>query len=283
MKKILVSCLLLFSCFCSFAIEKNISIPVPGKLKSLIDKKEYGSITSIVITGEINDKDMKVLENLVNLETLDMFDAKQAFYYFPTFPKLKTLCLPKECRNNYMTVKGHNVHISDCILTNSCLQTIYMTSDVAENVGALPNLRKVGLYNVRLGGNRRKTDIIPIDTLVLWDKDDDIYANESYCRYQPKIILNRHTNSIILNAYEPERTDYKGINILPNLYDYPDHIINVPEVLDLSDVIFIPNDYFRNCTMKKVVFSDRLLYVGMDAFENCKNLTEVTFRHRMYR
>lgn len=280
MKKTLFALVVLLSFLAvstkSYAYEKKVNIPAPGKLKSLIDKKEYGSITSIVITGEINDKDMKVIEELVNLETLDMFDAKQAFYYFPTFPKLKTLYLPKECRNNYKTVKGYDIHISDCILCSDSLQTICMTSHIANKLGAMPNLRKVGLYDVRVWGSTGKGNTIPIDTLVLWDEDDKVYANRTYCGYQPKIILNRHTNNTILNAYEPERTDYKGINILPDLHDYPNHQINTLEVLDLSDVVFIPNGYFRNCTMKEVVFSEQLRFVGHDAFENCKNLKEVT-------
>lgn len=126
-------------CTKSYAYEKKVNIPAPGKLKSLIDKKEYGSITSLIITGEINDKDMKVIEELVNLETLDMFDAKQAFYYIPTLTKLKTLYLPQDSNDNYRISKGKEIHISDCILTNTSLQTIYMTSYIARKVGAMPN------------------------------------------------------------------------------------------------------------------------------------------------
>lgn len=260
----------------SYAYEKKVNIPAPGKLKSLIDKKEYGSITSIVITGEINDKDMKVIEELVNLETLDMFDAKQAFYYFPTLPKLKTLYLPQDSKDNYRTSKGEEIHISDCILTNTSLQTIYMTSYIARNVGAMPNLHKVGLYNVNIyGGGSERSESIPIDTIAIWDNYNELSANRTFCGYLPKIVLNRHTKSTILNAFEPNRTDYKGINILPELREGQQ--VNTPEILDLSDVMRIPPRYFENGTMKKVVFSEQLRSVGHDAFENCKNLTEVTF------
>lgn len=268
----------------SYAYEKKVNIPAPGKLKSLIDKKEYGSITSIVITGEINDKDMKVIEELVNLETLDMFDAKQAFYYLPTLPKLKALYLPQDSEDNYRTSKGKEIHISDCILTNTSLQTIYMTSYIARNVGAMPNLHKVGLYDVRVWGSTENENTIPIDTLALWDEENKLYANSSYCGYLPKIILNRRTKTTILNAYEPQRTDYKGINILPRInyilpnIDYKHNPpISAPETLDLSDVISIPDYYFINGTMKKVVFSERLQYVGKAAFANCTNLKEVSF------
>lgn len=260
----------------SYAYEKKVNIPAPGKLKSLIDKKEYGSITSIVITGEINDKDMKVIEGLVNLETLDMFDAKQAFYYLPTLPKLKALYLPQDSKDNYRTSKGKEIHISDCILTNTSLQTIYMTSYIARNVGAMPNLHKVGLYNVNIyGGGSERSESIPIDTIAIWDDDNDLSANRTFCGYLPKIVLNRHTKSTILNAFEPNRTDYKGINILPELREGQQ--VNTPEILDLSDVVSIPRRYFRNGTMKELVLSEQLQFVGDYAFENCNNLKEVTF------
>lgn len=260
----------------SYAYEKKVNIPAPGKLKSLIDKKEYGSITSIVITGEINDKDMKVIEELVNLETLDMFDAKQAFYYLPTLPKLKALYLPQDSKDNYRTSKGKEIHISDCILTNTSLQTIYMTSYIARNVGGMPNLHKVGLYNVNIyGGGGERSESIPIDTIAIWDDDNELPANRTFCGYLPKIVLNRHTKLTILNAFEPNRTDYKGINILPVLREGQQ--VKTPEILDLSDVMRIPPRYFENGTMKKVVFSEQLRFVGTDAFENCKNLEEVSF------
>lgn len=260
----------------SYAYEKKVNIPASGKLKSLIDKKEYGSITSIVITGEINDKDMKVIEELVNLETLDMFDAKQAFYYLPTLPKLKALYLPQDSKDNYRTSKGKEIHISDCILTNTSLQTIYMTSYIARNVGAMPNLHKVGLYNVNIyGGGSERSESIPIDTIAIWDDNNKLSANRTFCGYLPKIVLNRHTKSTILNAFEPNRTDYKGINILPELREGQQ--VNTPEILDLSDVVSIPERYFRNCTMKELVLSKQLQFVGDYAFENCNNLKEVTF------
>lgn len=260
----------------SYAYEKKVNISASGKLKSLIDKKEYGSITSIVITGEINDKDMKVIEELVNLETLDMFDAKQAFYYLPTLPKLKTLYLPQDSKDNYRTSKGKEIHISDCILTNTSLQTIYMTSYIARNVGAMPNLHKVGLYNVNIyGGGSERSESIPIDTIAIWDDNNKLSADRTFCGYLPKIVLNRHTKSTILNAFEPNRTDYKGINILPELREGQQ--VNTPEILDLSDVVSIPERYFRNCTMKELVLSEQLQFVGDYAFENCNNLKEVTF------
>lgn len=98
--------LLLLFLFASFfygnllAIEKDLIVPAPGKLKSIIDKKEYSDITSLTIRGEINDKDIKVLENLLNLTTLDMRGVSGKFSYLPTFAHLEQLYLPSECKNN---------------------------------------------------------------------------------------------------------------------------------------------------------------------------------------
>lgn len=276
MRKSLLLLLSLLFCIGSYATEKEVDVQEPGKLKKLIDKKEYLDITSLTIKGEINDKDMKVIECLTNLVSLDMSDVKGRFYYFPTLPKLKTLYLPQYIGDNYRISKGKEIHISDCILTNTSLQTIYMTSSIARNVGAMPNLHKVGLYNVNIHKEEsERSESIPIDTIVIWGEHNDLFANSTFCGYLPKIVLNRHTKSTILNAFEPNRTDYKGINILPVLREGQQ--VNTPEILDLSDVVSIPARYFRNGTMKKLVLSEQLQFIGDNAFENCNNLKEVTF------
>ena len=131
----------------SYADEKEVTVPVAGKLKSLLDKKEYLTITGLTIKGEVNDKDLKTLENLVNIEHLDMSKAKGSFTYFPTFTKLTALLLPIECRNNSRTIKGKYVFVSDGIRNNTSLTTIFMPGDIASRLGGMPNLKKIGLYN----------------------------------------------------------------------------------------------------------------------------------------
>ena len=106
MKKSLLLLLSLLFCVGSYATEKEVDVQEPGNLKKLIDKKEYLDITSLTIKGEINDKDMKVIECLTNLVSLDMSDVKGRFYYFPTLPKLQKLILSENCKNNYRDVKG---------------------------------------------------------------------------------------------------------------------------------------------------------------------------------
>lgn len=266
----------------SYADEKEVTVPVAGKLKSLLDKKEYLTITDLTIKGKLNDKDLKTLENLVNIQRLDMSEAKGSFTYFPTFTKLTVLLLPIGCQNNYQTIKGENVYVSDGIMNNTSLTTIFMGGDIASRLGAMPNLKKVGLYDYKIdlyGDNGDKYDI---DTLFVFNYTrGDIYYHRvgtSFNHFVPHIIVDLTQKLTILNTYDPERKDYKGINVLPVLRNK--HEVKTPEILDLSDVIYIPYDYFKNGTMKKVVFSEQLRFVGVDAFENCKNLTEVTFPNK---
>lgn len=267
---------LLFSIsVCAYGDNKEIFVPVPGKLKSLLDKKEYLTITDLTIKGEVNDKDLKTLENLVNIQHLDMSEAKGSFTYFPTFTNLTALLLPIDCRNNNQTIKGEYVYVSDGIRNNTSLTTIFMPGDIASRLGAMPNLKKVGLYNydIDLYG-----DNYEIDTLFVFNYiRDDLYhgVGKSFNHYVPHFIVDLTQKLTILNTYDPERKDYKGINVLPVLESK--HEVKTPEILDLSDVMRIPSRYFENGTMKKVVFSEQLRFVGTNAFESCKNLTEVTF------
>ena len=283
--------LLLLFLFASFfygnllAIEKDLIVPAPGKLKSIIDKKEYSNITSLTIRGEINDKDIKVLENLLNLTTLDMRGVSGKFSYLPTFAHLEQLYLPSECKNNYRTVKGKDYYLSDCIMTNKTIHTLSISGMVAEKVKGMTNLKKVEIHGKALyqgiGGridSYAKHDLVAIDTLMLWNlHGDSHYVGTAYNYLMPRYIVDGNTHEVYLNAYEPNRVDYKGINILPNLHNIKNAQITTPDDLDLSDVHVIPDDYFSNCTMKSVKFSDSLRFIGTDAFEYCANIASLVF------
>lgn len=273
MRKSLLLLLSLLFCIGSYATEKEVDVQEPGKLKKLIDKKEYLDITSLTIKGEINDKDMKVIECLTNLVSLDMSDVKGRLYYFPTLSKLQKLILSENCENNYRDVKGEHVYISDGIKTCTSLRTVYMTSVIAEKIAGMPNLKKILIYN---DPDSYRNEGVPIDTMILASSRDDGYhsVGTTYCNFKPRYIINSKGETI-LNAYEPNRTDYKGINILPRLSENAQ--INTPENLDLSDVHVIPSDYFKNGTMRTIKFSEQLRCIHSGAFENCKNITSIVF------
>lgn len=282
----------LFLCFIfsllsgsSFATEKDVTVPAPGKLKSLVDKKEFQAITSLTVRGEINDKDMKVLENLENLTALDMRGASGTFSYLPTFAHLEQLYLPSDCKNNKRTVKGKDYYISDCVMANKTIRMLSIPGEVAKEVKGMANLKKMEIYGKALyqgSGDRvdwyAKDVLVAIDTLVLWKEVGDYhYVGTAYNYLMPRYIVDANTHEVYLNAYEPDRTDYKGVNILPNLNNIKKTQMTTPDELDLSDVRVIPTDYFENCTMKSVKFSDSLRFVGMGAFNRCANITSLVF------
>lgn len=276
MRKSLLLLLSLLFCIGSYATEKEVDVQEPGKLKKLIDKKEYLDITSLTIKGEINDKDMKVIECLTNLVSLDMSDVKGRFYYFPTLSKLQKLILSENCKNNYRDVKGEYVYISDGIKTCTSLRTVCVRGEIANKIAGLPNLNTIAIVFDEYGRYSDGDLCVPIDTMILASSMDDGYhsVGTTYCNFKPRYIINSKGETI-LNAYEPNRTDYKGINILPRLSENAQ--INTPENLDLSDVHVIPSGYFKNGTMRTIKFSEQLRCIHSDAFENCKNITSIVF------
>lgn len=276
MRKSLLLLLSLLFCIGSYATEKEVDVQEPGKLKKLIDKKEYLDITSLTIKGEINDKDMKVIECLTNLVSLDMSDVKGRFYYFPTLSKLQKLILSENCENNYRDVKGEYVHISDGIKTCTSLRTVRVRGEIANKIAGLPNLKTIAIVFDKYGLYSDGGLCVPIDTMILASSMDGGYhsVGTTYCNFKPRYIINSKGETI-LNAYEPNRTDYKGINILPRLSENAQ--INTPENLDLSDVHVIPSGYFKNGTMRTIKFSEQLRCIHSGAFENCKNITSIVF------
>lgn len=267
------------------AIEKDLTVPTSGKLKSIVDKKEYLDITSLTIRGEINDKDIKVLENLLNLTTLDMRGVSGTFSYLPTFAHLEQLYLPSDCKNNKRTVKGKDYYISDCVMANNTIRTLSIPGEVMEKCKGMVNLKKVEIYGKALYqgcGDRvewyAKDDLVAIDTLVLWKELGDYHSvGTAYNYLMPRYIVDANTHEVYLNAYEPNRTEYKGINVLPVLNDIKKTQMTTPDELDLSDVHVIPHDYFSNCTMKSIKFSDSLRFIGSGAFNKCTNITSFVF------
>ena len=286
MKHVFFLCIFyVFFCGNMLAVEKDLTVPAPGKLKSLVDKKEFSDITSLTIRGEINDKDIKVLENFLNLTTLDMRGVSGTFSYLPTFAHLEQLYLPSDCKNNHRTVKGKDYYLSDCIMANKTIHTLSISGEIAEKVKGMINLKKMEIHGkTQYQGcgssinSYAKNDLVSIDTLVLWNLHGDYHQVETAYNYlMPRYIVDGNTHEVYLNAYEPNRTDYKGINILPNLNDIKNAQITTPDYLDLSDVHVIPYDYFRNCTMKNVKFSESLRFVGSGAFSKCANITSLIF------
>lgn len=287
----------LISFFCGnlFAVERDLTVPAPGKLKSLIGKNELSVITSLTIRGEINDKDVKVLEKLENLTVLDMRGVSGVFSYLPIFPHLEQLYLPSGCKE--YIIKGEVIkiniikeevinRISDCVMENKSLRILSMPGGIASKVKGLPNLKKVEIYGslYQEHGNQGKLYAEEIDTLVLWDKHSNSLSDYQYHHvgtvyngFMPRYIVYGNTHEVCLNAYEPNRTDYKGINILPVLNDVENAQIKTPDELDLSDVRVIPTGYFENCTMKSIKFSDSLRFIGNDAFAKCSSITSLLF------
>lgn len=290
-KKLIITLMLFLSGYCSFAIEKEVIMTVPGKLASMLNKKEYLDITRLTITGEINDKDIKVIGKLTNLEYLNIRKTTGTFHSFPSLPKLKSLLLPI----GYTDSSKGNVWVSQSISNCTSLRFLCSTSDIARRVTALPNLRKIGIYDAELDDPRHpritgvRAEVRNIDTLIIWRELNNVkmdMPNDEYPSYDVNTVFSGYRARYIgladssdkyliaLNAYEPGRTDYRGINILPILSQ---GIRYTGEHLDLSDVIAIPPSYFQNSKMKTIKFSKYLLKVGEDAFKNCENLTTIEF------
>lgn len=298
-------CLLVFFCTNSYAVEKTVDVQKPGGLKKLINKKEYLDITSLTIKGTINDKDMKAIENLQNLVSVDMSMADGTFYYFPTFPKLEKLILSPRCSDTFKKVGDKNIYLSDCISSNKSIRFMCMSGSVANKIHDMPNLKKVELYDAEYQGHDKNIKSLKIDTLIIREnkgtinrslelypelyermakknsfayqevEDNYYYAKSVYNGLRPRIIVNKKSGEIILNAYEPNRTNYSGINILPILEE--GYGVRTPQYLDLSDVHVIPAGYFANCTMRNIKLSKKLRYVGVNAFYGCNGLVSVKF------
>ena len=168
------------------------------------------------------------------------------------------------------------MYISDGIKTCTSLRTVCVRGEIANKIAGLPNLKTIAILFDEYGRYSDGGLCVPIDTMILASSRDDGYhsVGTTYCNFKPRYIINSKGETT-LNAYEPNRTDYKGINILPRLSENAQ--INTPENLDISDVHVIPSGYFKNGTMKTIKFSEHLRCIHSRAFANCKNITSIVF------
>ena len=92
------------------------------------------------------------------------------------------------------------------------------------------------------------------------------------------------TNQPTLEDEEPEMLEYKytvdkstgGVTI--NKYLGDDSIVWIPEKISGYTVTAIGNQCFEKQSLKGVVIPESVTFVGNKAFQDCKNLTSVTFK-----
>lgn len=59
-------------------VTKTVYVPLAGQLSNLLTEEEKSTITHLIVTGNINPQDLKVMDNMLHLSKLDLTDANIA-------------------------------------------------------------------------------------------------------------------------------------------------------------------------------------------------------------
>ena len=184
----------------------TIEINEVGSLNTILTKEQKKNITSLIVIGQLNDKDLKVIHLMESLEILNLKDAKGVSTvnpYSDLLPNktIKEVVLPTECQGINLSnmlaletveVSADSLHFS--CGTSSMLNTIIYS----EGITVIPNQRNIlqSFNNI----------IFPSSMLRI--SHDALYTS---CGYNNVVITCFAINPPIIGDWEWHRiTDYYG-------------------------------------------------------------------------
>ena len=274
----------------------TINLEKPGILKKVLKKlgkQEPLSVTHLKITGEINDKDIEILNQMSNLVYLDGSEMKGDYLDLSSFTKLEHLSLP--CyTDNYDLLRGViNSHLKCLELPEyrgnifklfidykgDFIEKVYIT----DKQGILESRRLEEdrkFYGLKKGSNREYEQLynrIKVDTLYV-PNVKALYSWTTLHRFDPCYVVLQAENQIILNKWKQTETkkivDLQGISlIMPYAFDGIDNIEKIiyPEYMEE-----IPDYAFYGCKNLKEVVLKNIKKTGRNIFENTK-IKSITF------
>jgi len=260
MKKIVFSLLILSFYNLLFAgNSQTADVATPGTLSSLVNNMSY--VTELTVTGEINSNDINTINSkMTSLESLDLSGATISFntLYKGAFKgneTIKKVILPetiKTIENNvfYECVALEEINIPDSLVEIGV--RVFYGAEMLNKVSfpEKPKFNKTGLYMFE--GCKRLTEVVlpvGIDTIS--------FSTFLRCLSLEKIQL-------------PEGLLFIGNSALR--YTSSLKSIVLPSTLKRID-----NNGFTGSAIESVDFPDSFESLGMGAFSECENITEIVF------
>ena len=281
-----------------FVDATSIQLEKAGTLNKVLGKTT--DISRLQISGDLNDKDMKTLSKLIELQRLDLRQANiEKTRIFPVLPNLEVLFLP----------------------ANQCFPVEYLSQ-----IPANKNLRILMLCSFRyysltggdsFGGNKTYNDltfapfsslkkVVISNTAEMRQVDNNEYGilSKAPIEVDTLIFLDSkfHTDVFKARYYEgraghffyvsTEEVDFTKIDAVQSpserlVYEYQEHyrktgkklkiIPNIQQILDLQNMTYIGKGYFVYSNVENITFSASSLLLEQGAFDNMPSLKSITF------
>lgn len=315
LKRIMIAFILIFTCLHVNVYGQDvidISLEQPGTLKKVLKKlgkKDPLSITHLKITGDINSKDVELLNQMTNLVHFDASEMKGYHYYdhldLSLFKKLNHLSLSTVDSDvlkgkissplTSLTVSEGRYHLNIDYL-GDFIDKVYITvKDESEIPADLRfelhgSLKKSTVANYTHGEySTRENERIKVDTLYL--PNIKSFFCDALSNFDPYYVVLQAENQVILNRWKATDSqstiNLKGISyIMPFAFNN----INNIERIECPESIKEIFDYaFSGCKNLKEVDLINIESVGRNAFEKTnvvdivlpntlKELSEYAFR-----
>ena len=197
---------------------------------------------------------------------------------------IKKVSIPNSVLNVYGGVFDDCANLKDLTLSRLFLTIDNGSDNLFKHIGNAVNIEKITLTdeNVSKLVKNYFDGLVNLKTFIMCDSIAYIESNTfRECAKLENITLS---NNIVVNSFSINA--FNGTKFLKDMNEpfvYSNAILYVPETIPaeysiLEGVLRINNNAFKNNnSIQKITIPSTVEFIGVSAFEGCKNLTEVVF------
>lgn len=255
------------------------NVSTPGTLNSLINSGDYANITSLRLTGELNDTDIAFIkQNLTAVKTLDLLNASFANNNINTQFQGNTwvtLILPQSTKNLENRAFQESKNLRSIVLPEGLLsigQNTFNNCTSLQDIILPSTLETIGSYAFYYCQALKKITIpdrVQYITQYVFDECTSLeYVNigngvKEISTFTPFNNCKNIKTLIIGNA----------LTVLPSVFS------NIPQLTDVTlgeNLTTLENSCFNRCTgLTKIKLPKKLRIIEVQAFGGCTNLEQI--------
>lgn len=289
--------------------KKTVHVDMSGELHNIITEEEKDNITDLTITGIIDYKEdigyLNTMKNLVRLDLsnvyvvaytgyLDYFQSiipSQTFFGSASASTLKTLIMPKTLVK--LGDKALPFHNLDTLVFHNKIQEIGESNRLGKKTFiSNESLNYVAKFNLGV-------ENLYIDNLRAYCEThfgaEDVHDRCSGGGFQPKRIYldNELVTDLVIPEYitEIQNNAFQGVESITSvtLAEATSYIgpwafrdcINLKSINNYSNIAAIGKGAFINTAISEFHVPENMTELNGDLFNNCRNLSVVTFHDRV--